>query len=695
MNARLFRDAYGVPHVRAESLLELAEAQGRVTARDRGDQIQVEHWRAQGTLAEHIGRDGVAWDRFARSARIADTARRASEALDPDDRAWVSAYVDGVNAVLPEARWPEWAPLGILHVTHLLFSDLPSLLWREHVRRALGDAFVDVFHADTATGSGSNAWALHGSRTSTGAPLLAGDPHRTIGIPAVYQQIRLACPGVDVVGLAFPGVPGVPHFGHAEKVAWGITNAAAHHVDVFRERLRRTESGEVQAYGPAGWEAVASGEEVIAVRDDDPVAAGWIETPRGLVVAGPGLGPGFGPERPGYEVFAYSARFPARATSDLGTAALRPLLQARSAEEVAAAFGRWVDPVNRVLTADQDGKVLSLTAGRVPETGATARRRSRDGWEAGVEKVAWRRLPPSRPIHDCAVDANERPEDPALRLGHAYSPPHRARRIRTLLDELLDGRGALDVEDMHDIHRDTLSSSAVGLLHHLPAPGDTAVSARAHELAARLRGWDGRMDAASVEAAAFAAWRSALVGRLADLPALAALHAPHEMGPVLDPWFDVRARIADGLGVLLAADGPAGPLGIDRAAVARDALEDAAARDGGEAWGDRHRLEPQRVLAGVPGAAFARLPRTGLSGDTDTVRSTATIPGVSDVCSRGSVARWIWDLSDRSRSRWGVPFGAAGDPASPHSLDQHEHWLDARTVPIATGWDALTEEHLP
>ena len=73
----VFRDALGVPHIRATDHLALAREQGLVTARDRGRQIEVDRWRAEGRLAERVGADGVEWDRFARRARLADTAQRA------------------------------------------------------------------------------------------------------------------------------------------------------------------------------------------------------------------------------------------------------------------------------------------------------------------------------------------------------------------------------------------------------------------------------------------------------------------------------------------------------------------------------------------------------------------------------------------------------------------------------------------
>ena len=94
-------------------------------------------------------------------------------------------------------------------------------------------------------------------------------------------------------------------------------------------------------------------------------------------------------------------------------------------------------------------------------------------------------------------------------------------------------------------------------------------------------------------------------------------------------------------------------------------------------------LHPVPTLLGFPGPVVEPVP---LSGDTDCVRCTASVPGVSDVSWRGSVARWVWDLGDRDRSRWGVPFGASGDPASPHATDQLTTWAAAQTVQVVTDW---------
>ncbi len=267
MNARRYRDGYGVPHLRADDHPSLAYAQGRVTALDRAWQIEVERHRSQGTSASFLGTEAVAWDSFARRAG-SPTPRDA--ATPPSTRAPPSGWgatVDGVNdglsagaARAPEfaatglrpGRWQPWTPLALWLGHHVLFAGFGTKLWRDHVARRLGPQAAGLFAVDNQVTSGSNGWLLAADRTATGAALIAGDPHRFIEAPGIYQQIRLACPEYDVLGFAVPGIPGIPHFGHAGEVAWAITNAMADYQDGYAERLRRR-GDRVEAYGPQGW----------------------------------------------------------------------------------------------------------------------------------------------------------------------------------------------------------------------------------------------------------------------------------------------------------------------------------------------------------------------------------------------------------------------------------------------------------
>ncbi|MFJ6832792.1 penicillin acylase family protein [Streptomyces sp. NPDC091209] len=703
MTAEIYRDTWGIPHLRAGTARELAHAQGRVTARDRAWQLEVERHRSQGTSAAFLGAESVGWDRFARQARLDDTARRCFEALeerDPETAAWVVAYVDGVNAGLAEGalrapefaasglvpgRWEPWSPLGVWLGTHILFAGFPAKLWREEVVRRLGADAVGLFAMDGPGTAGSNGWLVSGERTATGHAVIAGDPHRFIEEPGVYQQIRLSCPEFDVVGLAVPGVPGIAHFGHTGTVAWAITNAMADYQDLYRERLRLVDAGggggagdggdggdsgdsedgkTVQALGPDGvWRAAARHRETVEVAGGEPVQVEVIETARGPVVIG-----GVGAEE------SVSLRYPPRVIRDLGFGALLPLLRARRVADVDRAFDAWAEPVNVVQAADTEGGVLHRVAGRVPVRDAAARIRVVPAWEAGHEWTGWHRTP-CGPVEDgLAVMANQR--GPAAPLGVEFAPPHRAARIR----HLLDAGAKWSARDMPAIHMDTRLASAAALLDRLPA---RELSADAAVLRDQLLRWNRHMDADSGAAAVYAEVRGAVVRRLAAHPALAVLAEPPAVPEIFLPWLALVPRVAFALENLLTAREL---YGIDRDDVVRAAVEEVAARTASRTWGATHRLAPWRAFTGIA------YDEPALSGDNDCVLSTSSVPGLTDLSARASAARYVWDLADRDDSLWAVPFGADGVPGAPHHRDQLPLWLRGDLAPVTTDWNKLTKE---
>ncbi|MFC9535389.1 GNAT family N-acetyltransferase [Streptomyces sp. NPDC056975] len=680
MSVEVYRDEWGIPHLRADSVRELAHAQGRNAAADRAWQIEVERHRSQGTSAAFLGPEAAGWDRFARQARIDDTARRCYRALDEETRGWLDAYVAGVDAGLRElggappefaraglepGRWRPWTPLGIWLSTHILFTGFPGKLWRDEVVRRTGPGAVGLFATDGPGTSGSNGWLVTGDRTATGGPLIAGDPHRYIEDPGVYQQIRLACPEYDVVGLAVPGVPGIGHFGHTGTVAWAITNAMADYQDLYRERLRRLPDGGVEALGPDGWRPAFRSVETFEVAGARPQEVEVVETERGTVVIG-------GPD----EGQGIALRQPPRVREDLGFAALPALLRARTVADVDRAFDRWAEPVNVVQAADTEGGLLHRVAGAVPERDPENLLRVVPAHEP---RHAWRGLRelPREPVGTVAVMANQR--GLAAPLGIEFAPPHRADRIR----ELLDAREVWTAPAMAAVHTDTRLASARPLLD-LVARLD-GLSPAAAALRKRLLAWDRHMDADSVDAAAYARVRAAVVRKLAAHPAFAPLTGMGEAYPeVFRPWLALAPRIAYALETLLTTDHFPD---VDREAVVREGVEEAAGSTAtGETWGDRHRLAAWRALPDGDEAG------PGLPGDHDCVLSTSSIPGVTDLSARGPAARYVWDVADRANSLWVVPLGASGIPGSPHRRDQLPLWLGGGLVPVVTDWNRLTKE---
>lgn len=694
----MYRDSWGIPHIRAADPRELAYAQGRNAAFDRAWQLETERHRAAGTAAAFLGEAALGWDVFARRVRLDDTARRCFRRLAEEDKetaGWLSSYVDGVNAGLgdgaaraPEfaavrlapGRWAPWTPLAVWLSTHILFAGFPAKLWRRLVAGRLGPDAVELFATDGPGTAGSNGWLVTGERTAGGGALLAGDPHRFIENPGVYQQIHLACPEYDVVGFAVPGVPGLPHFGHTGGVAWAITNAMADYQDLYRERLRRR-AGRVEALGPDGWRPAAAHTETVEAAGAGPVRVEVVETARGPVIAD-------GPE-PGAdgEWEALSLRYPPRVYGELGFSALPALLAARRVADVDAALDGWVEPVNVVLAADTGGGLLHRVAGTVPVRARANLRDAVPAWESAYEWRGRHAPMPAVPVAGgLAVMANER--GPAAPFGAEFAPPYRAERIRALLA----GGRRWRAGDMAAVHTDTFTAAAGPLLDLLA--GLDGLGPAAAGLRDRLLGWDRRMDAGSADALAYARLRSAVVRALAAHPALAPLAAPPPYPQLLLPWLDLRTRIAYALGTLLTTDRLPE---IDRPALVRAAAEETAAQLAAAApgepatWGEAHRLAPWQALPG--GGDGAGEPWPGLAGDQDCVLATAAVPGVTDHCARGPAARYVWDVARREESRWVVPFGACGVPGSPHHRDQLGPWLRGELVPVLTDWQALKESH--
>ncbi len=655
----LYRDSWGIPHLRAPDTVRLAYAQGRTTALDRAWQLEVERHRSQGSSAAFLGPEAVAWDRFARQSRLDDTARRCHEALDPQTAAWVGAYVDGVNDGLAAGAarderfartghtpvpWEPWVPLGIWIATHILFAGFATKLWRERVARALGDEAVTLFALSL----------IHGGRTATGSAIIAGDPHRFIEDPGVYQQIRLSCPEYDVVGLAVPGIPGLGHFGHTGSAAWAITNAMADYQDLYVERLRTAADGTaVEALGPDGtWEPVHRHTETIAVAGAAPVEVEVLETARGPVITREDA-----PDGPAEQTL--SLRYPPRVRRDLGFAVLPALLRARTVADLDRALDGWAEPVNVVHAADSAGGLLHRVAGTVPLRDPANRLRPVPAWDPRF-----------------AVMANAR--GIASPLGVEFAPPHRADRIR----ELLSDSAGWSPKAMAEVHRDTYLASAEPLLALLPPL--EGLSPAAEALRTRLLAWDRHMAADSTDATVFSALRAATVRRFAADPALAGLAGAPSGPEVFHPWLYLLPRVGYALEGLLAS----GLLpALDRVAHVRAALEETAAADTPDTpWSQVHRLAPWAALPD-PDAEWP-----GLGGDHDCVNATSSVPGFTDLSARASAARYVWDLARREDSLWAVPLGADGVTGSPHHRDQLPLWARCELVPVVTDWTRLTKE---
>ena len=733
------RDQWGIPHVRAETTADTFFGQGFAMAQDRLFQMEYDRLRARGETASVVGSQTLPWDRFARRARLGEAARRGYEALDAESRMMLLAHAAGINAFLAtcSARpaelqalghepdtWQAWDAIAVFLARHVLFATFHHKLFRARVAAALGAQALGWFRQEGAAGrdvplllppgahevlrelpaaesmrevaavsevsdamglGGSNSWAISGARTASSFPVLAGDPHRVLELPNVYVQVHLAGPEFDVIGLAFPGVPGVPHFGQTRDLAWCITNAQADYQDLFIERFRR-DGDRLLVETAGGWVAAQVTREHIAVRNAEPCAVDVVVTPHGPVIIGdPASG------------MALALRSTGLLEPGGSLRTILPMLRARSADEGDAALAQWVEPANNFLIACRAGTVVYRTAGRIPKHPAVNAWIPVPGWDGLHEwdgMIPDLELPRCRnPVDGVIVTANQRIVDATYPhvLGIDYVNGNRAQRIA---DRLAPLRRATR-EDCAAVHRDMVSLSCLSLRDRIVGLDSCALSGRARNMRGRIAAWDGSMARDSVEAGDIAEIRTQLVRLIANHERFARLRTSgfRDEPPVVWP---LEFRIALALSTLLQHD-PGSVLGPGATweALLHQALEGAATDTAPDAcWGDRHRPFFAHPLRGWSSDLDALLaaPAAALGGDLDCVFATGSPIGIFDMVIVGSTARYVFDLADRDAGGWIVPLGASGHPASPHFADQHQRWADGELVPIVSDWSRLERQ---
>ncbi len=288
-NVEVFFDDYAVPHVYAKNEDDLFFATGYLMARERLFQMTVNAATTEGRLSELFGESQLESDVFLRTWGIPKTGEKLVDHLKPESRAAMETFCRGVNAYIDELggrlpvefkllrikpiRWEpkhatgyarmmayslsqSWYPEMLLGQVAYMFgaqkalelwpvapdekpASLPTVsadlasIWEtlssadEKVRRLLGTAGGHL---------GSNSWVISGSRTRSGKPLLANDPHLGYNQPSVWYEMHLVGGSYDVSGASFPGVPFIV-LGQNRNAAWGFTNLMTDDLDFYLETV--------------------------------------------------------------------------------------------------------------------------------------------------------------------------------------------------------------------------------------------------------------------------------------------------------------------------------------------------------------------------------------------------------------------------------------------------------------------------
>lgn len=670
-----------VPWIEAQSDTDLAHALGLVHGHLRGAQIEIMRKIARGRLAEIAGPLATDIDH---ALRILDFGRAgpAVEAAWPaETRAFVDAFLAGLNQVVMRGpRPPEARLLGLerepitaqdmLAVGRLAGTDINWLLlfgllgergqpgyearWRRLREAGTGVAPGDALGAILAGTSkaGSNAVAVDAAHSATGGALLASDPHLSMNLPNLWLTVGIRSPSYEVVGMMVPGLP-VMGFGRNRHLAWGGTNLRSAASDVFdvrgmplaerrvtiRQRLWFSTERRLRE-SPLG--PVVSDVPLLALRPGETLALRWV----------------------GHE------------PSDEITALLRAA-RARSGTEFRAAFqGFGVSPQN-MLWADTAGRIGRLVATQLPRRrGFPARDPVLDGQDP-TATAPWQRLWDQRdlpalenPPDGILASANENPRSwapDAPPIGFFFSDGDRVDRLRTLLQ----ARPRLTPADLMALQRDTVAPKAAvlaaALLQRLEAAG-----AAEPALLAALRGWNGDYAEDSRAALAF----EALLAPLARAVAPA--------GRPEGSWGSISTFLLRDLDALPQRD-----------AVLRAAATEAApllARYG--SWGAVHRARAAHWLVNLPLLGRRFVTETwpvGGSRETPMKSGHGFVAGPHEV-SFGSMARHVSDMADPDNNWFTLWGGQDGWLGSAAFADQVALWREGRSIRLPLRPESVARE---
>ncbi|CAN7460634.1 penicillin acylase family protein [Acidovorax sp. LjRoot74] len=549
-------------------------------------------------------------------------------------------------------------------------------------------------NAGTNEGKGSNNWVLAGSRTVSGKPLLANDPHLGLSAPAIWYFAGLQAPAgqasdgtpiaaIDAVGATLPGLPFVV-LGRTDKVAWGFTNTGPDVQDLYLEQINPADATQYRT--PEGWAPFTVRKETIRVKGAADVVLQLRSTRHGPVLSDV--------QKSHAEVldlgkYVLALRWSALDDDNQTVLAGFQTNQSQSVDELFAGLAHYHSPMQSVVAADDQGNIRFKAAGRVPVRDAANDIRGvapSPGWDARYDWKGW--LPYEQTPQDdggkgWVATANQRVTAPGYPhfLTQDWALPYRYDRIA----QLIEATPKHDAASMQAIHRDVASLATRRLLPHLQQAQSTHTLAAAAQK--ELQGFDGVMDAGRAAPLIFVAWtdelaRGLITPRIGD-DRFKATYGKRDYRAALegilerdDTWWCQPATCAEQSAAALGR--------------ALDRLQAAYGADPAQwRWGTAHpALSVHRPFGNVPALARFFDVSVPSHGDSYTVNVGQYNAGEAKgpyVNRHAASLRAVYDLADLEQSRFIYQTGQSGLVFSPRYRDMSTTWAD-------TGYRALQRQ---
>lgn len=734
----IYRDAYGVPHIFAASMKDAAEALGYVHASERFFQMEMQRRAGQGRLSEIVGADMLGVDKFIRTLGLYHLAESSYTSMSPEAQAYFQAYADGVNAWLsshPNTLPPEllllkdkpelWRPADSVVWGKLMALQLSQNYERELLRGVLAQTITtpqlqQMFPAPSDNGpitteprelkkvetspslptgldqlgwltslthAASNEWVIAGSRTNTGKPILANDPHLGLEAPILWYLARLVTPELTVKGATVPGLP-IVLLGQNNDIAWGFTTTGSDVQDLFIETMDPHNPDHYLS--PQGSVAFEHHTEVIHVKHGDDVYLNIRSTRHGPVlsdidttmaqVAGAG------------KVMALS--FTGLGAHDLTSEALMHLDRAHDWQTFRDALKDYQAPPQNIVYADRKDNIGFINAGLVPIRKKGDGRFPSDGasgiydWSGLIDFKEWPHV--FNPSSGYLFNANNAVVDTktAHFYGRDWEESYRAQRLQQFFDGI--SRHSLDSSAL--MQADHISLAARALMPYLQKAH--SADPNVQQALSLLSAWDGSMDKARPEPLVFEAWlyqmhKQLLVDKTGNNLKAMGPYSATTMASILannpSSWCDDKTCVT----------------------LISHALEDAihmvAIRQGKDLtkwrWGQEHRaLLQHKIFRHIPILSALSDLSVESSGDFYTLDRGGSFDDNAQypfARTHGGGFRGLYDLNDPALSRFMITTGESGNIFSRHYGDLVPLWNDVKAIPLTGTQIELHAQGLP
>lgn len=747
------RDKNAVPHITGNSVEDVFTALGFVHAQERLWQMEVTRMAGQGRLSELFGDKTIFTDRFLRSIGLYESSQASAAALSPEDLKKIEAYTRGVNDFIDSKSRPfaskyspefiilghtpeKWVAADVI-VTLKLMSvtlagnvddeilrlklarlgmtdaettdllpplpgDTPPLL--PDLRQILGLA-TDAIKTGALEGEqqyaalneimssgASNNWVVSGTRTQSGKPILANDPHLGLSAPSLWYLAHLQVKSPDgktknVVGVTTPGSPLVV-LGRNDKIAWGFTNTDPDVQDIFLERVNPANADEYQT--PEGYKPFEKQSVEIKVKGADAVRFERLVTRHGPLL--PANYRGLDHYLPDGVVAALS--WTALANNDTTASAGLKIWDFASVADFQNGMRDYVTPMQSMVVADVEGNIGLLAPGRVPVRDPANQimgRAPSPGWDATYDWksfIPYEELPRFfNPANGAIGTSNTKIVDAAYPhfLTYDWDEPWRQKRI----EALIYNANQQTLETNSKVQGDSFSNGYANLgpamLKLLEGRSDVD-----EDVLKRLSAWDFVEDKARIEPLLFTGWVRMAMKRIFEddlgdafpsfwsgrIDALLRAMGPNPSRNWCD---DGRTPIKESCGDIFALS-----LG--------DAIKDIETRLGSDRskwnWGALHYAygahRPFAQVSPLDKIFNVTVPTSGGAFSLDRANTTFSDESNPYRATHGSSYRGLFDLADLERSTYIQTTGQSGNVFSSHYRDFADKWANIEAITIPT-----------